>query len=693
MPLGPPGVTVKHGTPANDITHNLPRFRGIPGIESAVGLACTAVVSGSIRHLRVALILAGIGLLSVAVAACDGGGAETANPGATQVFGYDDAFFEPIIEIPVGATVEWLMVGDNPHNVFASDGSWESELVMNRGDRYERTFDEPGVVPYFCTFHGDAEGGGMAGYVVVGDVADYEQPDPSGEPPVEAWTGDTITIPDDHPTIQEGVDAARPGDLVYIRKGVYEETVTVRTPSLIIRGEDRNDTVLDGGFSLSNGFHVVADAVAIENITARNYEVNGFYWTGVTGYRGSYLTAHNMGDYGIYAFDSVDGQFDHVFASGSRDSGIYIGQCYPCNAVIRDSVSVENGLAYSGTNAGGELYLVDNLFADNMGGVAPNSLDSELYPPHREVTIVGNLVMNNNNANAPTKGLARLAWGQGIALAGGEGDIVKNNLVVNHDRFGIVTNVLPDKNIWWASDNVVTDNTVAGTGVGDMALVGPLSKGNCVEGNLASTWNYPTLMTAYHSCDGINLPFQMDLGTLFFLMGAQADASSNVPAGSDYQTWPAPPPQEAMPDAAMATVKPAFDVFERPDISAIATPSLPDGVEIRGKEILVSGIPVTEPTLWTFIFSVWAYFLPLALVGAWIALAIWDMVRRQDEMSRTAMIIWFFVILLIPIVGVILYFAFGGSSIPGWIRGLVVGGGIAAYLIVLIILLFVSGVI
>lgn len=653
-----------------------------------------AVVSGVPQRLRLALTFFGVLALSVVVAACgDNGGAQTANPDASQVFGYDDSFFEPIIEIGEGDTVEWLMVGDNPHNVFASDGSWESEPVMERGQRYERTFDESGVIPYFCTFHGDTEGGGMAGYVIVGDVPDYERPSATGEPPVPDWTGNTITIPDDYATIQDGVDAAAPGDQIFVKNGVYNETVTVRTPSLVITGEDRNATILDGQFEFSNGFHVVADAVAIENFSARNYEVNGFYWTGVTGYRGSYITAHNMGDYGVYAFDSVDGIFDHVFASGNRDSGIYIGQCYPCNATVTDSISVENGLAYSGTNAGGDLYLINSYWADNMGGIAPNSLDSELYPPHREVYIGGNLVINNNNADAPTKGLARLAWGEGIVLAGGEGDVVEKNLVVNHDRFGIVTNVLPDKNIWWASDNTVRGNTIVGTGLADLGLVGPLSKGNCFEGNLASTWNYPPMMALYHSCDGINLPFQMDFGTLFFLMGAQADGSNGVPAGSDHRTWPSPGPQENMPAAATATPMPAFEVFEKPDLSAIETPALPEGVEIRGKEIVVSGIPVTEPTVWTFIFSVWAYFLPLALVGAWIALAIWDMIRRQDDMSKAAMIIWFFVILLVPIVGVILYFIFGGSKIPGWIRGLVVGGGIAAYLIILGLLLVISGVI
>ena len=51
-------------------------------------------------------------------------------------------------------------------------------------------------------------------------------------------------------------------------------------------------------------------------MTARNYTSNGFFWTGVDGYRGSYLTAYRNGDYGIYAFDSVNGLFEHSYAAG-----------------------------------------------------------------------------------------------------------------------------------------------------------------------------------------------------------------------------------------------------------------------------------------------------------------------------------------------------------------------------------------
>jgi hypothetical protein len=177
----------------------------------------------------------------------------------------------------------------------------------------------------------------------------------------------------------------------------------------------------------------------------------------------------------------------------------------------------------------------------------------------------------------------------------------------------------------------------------------------------------------------------------FLLLGGQADAARNVPAGSDYRLWPTPPPQDNLPEARTASRNPAYQVFVKPDLASITTPDLPPGTDIRGKEITVSGVPITDPTVWTFIFSLWAYVLPLALIGAWMALAIWDIVRRQDQMSKGATVGWYAVILLIPIFGVVAYFIFGRSKVEPWLRWLIVGGGAAAYVIVMIVLLLVSG--
>ena len=208
--------------------------------------------------------------------------------------------------------------------------------------------------------------------------------------------------------------------MVLIASGTYEEAVVVTTPFITIRGEDRDRTILDGEGLLPNGIHVIeADGVSIENLTAHHFALNGFQWTGVFGYRGSYLTAWDNGDYGIYAFDSVWGQFDHSYASGSPDSGFYIGQCYPCHALVTDVVAEHNAVGFSGTNAGGDLAIVNSEWRRNLAGIVPNTLDSELLPPQHDALIAGNYVHDNNSTTADSNDLAYPSYGTGILIAGG----------------------------------------------------------------------------------------------------------------------------------------------------------------------------------------------------------------------------------------------------------------------------------
>ena len=175
--------------------------------------------------------------------------------------------------------------------------------------------------------------------------------------------------------------------------------------------------ILDGEFELDNGIRILgAKGVAVENMTAMNYTRNGFFWTGVDGFRGSYLTAYRTGDYGVYVFDSMNGDLEHIYAAGSPDAGVYIGECFPCNSVIDDVVSEHNGLGYSGTNSGGNLLIVNSTFRFNRAGIVPNSGSYELCYPERETTIVGNIVYSNNQADTPAIDVALLAMGNGILV-------------------------------------------------------------------------------------------------------------------------------------------------------------------------------------------------------------------------------------------------------------------------------------
>ena len=157
-------------------------------------------------------------------------------------------------------------------------------------------------------------------------------------------------VPAEYPTIQDAVDAAAEGDLVLVALGVYNEAVDVVTNNLTIRGLDRDGVVLDGGLELDNGIRVLgASGVVVENLTARNYTANGVFFTGTTGYRASFVTTYRTGDYGVYAFDSTKGQIDNSHTVGSRDGGVYVGQCYPCDA--RDRSMCSPSTTVSGTRA------------------------------------------------------------------------------------------------------------------------------------------------------------------------------------------------------------------------------------------------------------------------------------------------------------------------------------------------------
>lgn len=284
---------------------------------------------------------------------------------------------------------------------------------------------------------------------------------------------ETIRVPEDRSTIQAAVNDAEPGTLVLVEPGTYEERVDVETPELTIRGTDRNEVVLDGEFDREHGIVVEADGVALENMTARHYRVNAFYWRYVEGFRGSFLTAYNNGDYGVYGYRSRDGRFEHSYASGHVSAGFYLGRNHPFEAVIENVVAEHNNLGYSGTSAGGDLTIRDSTWRYNRAGIVPNTLD-EADPPQEENHIVNNEVSENHNADAPAKELTYPAFGTGILLWGGLDNLVEDNEVRNHENFAIAA----EPNVAEPSGNEVRENDVSESGVADLALGDPAGDDN-----------------------------------------------------------------------------------------------------------------------------------------------------------------------------------------------------------------------
>jgi plastocyanin len=526
------------------------------------------------KWLSVAILLG-----PLVLAACD---RHEAHPSGTVLVAMADNTFTPsIVRIPVGGSVVFHNAGRSAHNAISVDKSWSSEksfgnISIPPEQMTEMVFPKAGVYPFYCTFHGTPDGKtGMVGVVVVGDV---QYTPPAGSRGVlsvtDKPTGVIRRVPADYPDIQTAVDAADPGDLVLVDKGVYVESVFVTTPSITIRGVDRNEVILDGKFTLGTGVMVGANAVAVENMTARNFTLNGFYWTGVNGFRGSYLTAYNNGDYGIYGFGATNGVFEHSYASGSPDSAFYIGQCYPCKVVLDDVTGAYSGLGYSGTNSGGQMYILNSRFVHNRSGMSTTTFDIELYPPGRDTTIVGNVVTDSglDNEAAGFYATETLA-GTGIGLVGTHANLVERNYVARSRNNGILVLPLLDRHYWPSTRHVVRNNTVVDSGRADLAASGLGTLNNCFSGNRYRT-SLPWGLQQLNGCGGARLPIASDLSGNMTFFGSIAQVFLGQFKVSDYRDRPVPPAQPAMPMGADAPVVPAVHPFEdhKIDLEAIRVP-------------------------------------------------------------------------------------------------------------------------
>lgn len=350
---------------------------------------------------------------------------------------------------------------------------------------------------------------------------------------------------------QQAINAAAEGDTVLLTPGLYRETLRVRTDGLRIRGTDRNGVEFDGSpipgrGQLEIGIDVTGpDRVVVENLTAHNYSAHGVFFYHSKGYWARYITAYNMGLYGVYAFDSRCGQIDHSYGSGSADAAFYVGECYPCDAVITNVEAVENGLGYSGTNAGGNLTLRDSIWVGNGMGIVPNSLDGEDRPPQRGLIIKNNVISNNNGINTPAHGIQANFYGVGIALAGGNGNQVYGNTIENNAIAGVVIAPLPDDNLWIAGGNTIWGNKIthdaeAYPDAFDLAQGASSAPGNCWADNEFGT-SAPPMIEDVYSCGMALTPPGGDPRVEVSL--ALGIAGLNGRTVSDWRTWPAPGPQ------------------------------------------------------------------------------------------------------------------------------------------------------
>lgn len=405
-------------------------------------------------------------------------------------------------------------------------------------------------------------------------------------PSTSSGDGDAllVRVPADAATLAEAADLVAPGGTIEIAPGRYAEQLLIETPDVTVRGESRNDTIIDGGGVRPFGVVAIADGVRVENLTVVGATFYGVLFTGlhdengpsaptVSGYERwdpedfpplerfavSHVTASNNGLYGIYAFNARHGVIRDSYASGSADSGIYVGQCTQCDILVTGNVAERNAVGFENSNASDSVLVAGNRFAGNRIGMTFISSYQEAFTPQRGNTVVGNVVTGNNEPLSPAH--ADGAFATGIGISGGVANEFARNLISGNKRAGVIFTNTEDIA---AANNRFTANTLAenGVDVANTSASRTAAHGNCFDTaqTAAPTALLPQLAQA---CSDPDAP-----------QASQSPLQSPAaPAGMSFKKVPLPIPQLEQPQlSTSAHEKPLPNSIAMPDPASFSLP-------------------------------------------------------------------------------------------------------------------------
>ena len=168
-----------------------------------------------------------------------------------------------------------------------------------------------------------------------------------------------INVPGDYPKIADALGNADAGDTILVRRGVYNENITL-IMGVVLKGEDPVTTIIDGG---RRGPTVMGTSGAeISHFTIRN-GIEGVLCENAAPYIHHCYIIDNKAT-GIGAFISLPHVRNNV-VYGNRWSGILAWGAKSLDAYIEQNVVLRNG--YSGLALKGPSNIVarNNIFMEN----------------------------------------------------------------------------------------------------------------------------------------------------------------------------------------------------------------------------------------------------------------------------------------------------------------------------------------
>jgi nitrous oxidase accessory protein NosD len=209
-------------------------------------------------------------------------------------------------------------------------------------------------------------------------------------------------VPHDYSTVQEAIDAANPGDTIYVQSGTYNEHVVVDKPSLTLVGEDRVNTIITG--------EPEADVISLKANGAKIVDftlTHGYAGIQISPWTHGHQVTSNIimeNDFGVRGHYDV---YDIVISNNTISSNTLVGievafynSNVTCNVVSNNGrgefVELSAGIEILEAVYDTTVYSNNNMFVNN---VIENNFNGVLSVWYSEENLFSHNTFKNNTNN------------------------------------------------------------------------------------------------------------------------------------------------------------------------------------------------------------------------------------------------------------------------------------------------------
>ncbi|WP_149185199.1 right-handed parallel beta-helix repeat-containing protein [Streptomyces sp. TRM49041] len=304
-------------------------------------------------------------------------------------------------------------------------------------------------------------------------------------------------------SVQQAVDAAKPGDTVLLSVGTYRESVRVTTSRLTLRGMGPGTVLTPGPAQAGNTCAQAGNGICVEGtdgspvegttiglLTLSGFAQNGLWATRTDRLTVQMVTAEENGQSGIAQERSVRSVFQDNTARNNGDAGLFVSNTTDTEAGATDTqgtVIERNRL--QDNRIGVTVKRLRNLTIENNTMTANCAalfiVGDESRPRAGALTVRGNFVHRNNKFCPKTERLPFIQ-GSGIVLTGAEDTLVTGNHVTENAGTSPFSGgiVLYKSFVGALSErNVISGNLVRHNAPGDL-INGDTGQGNNLQGNI-----------------------------------------------------------------------------------------------------------------------------------------------------------------------------------------------------------------